>query len=98
MERLARLCSAATRFLLRLSVIASASVSNVHSLQVQHSDEEVDNSRGYAGGFFRTLSHSCSVECTIVVRLIWRELLRSFKVQLSGVEHERAGRDEEAIQ
>ena len=28
------------------------SVSRVHSLQVQHSDEEVDNSRRYAGGFF----------------------------------------------
>ena len=51
MERLARLCSA-TRFLLMRSVIASASVSHVHSLEVQHSDEEVDNSRGYAGGFF----------------------------------------------
>ena len=48
-ERLARLCSA-TRFLLTRSVIAS--VSHVHYLEVQHSDEEVDNSRGYAGGFF----------------------------------------------
>ena len=46
-ERLAQLCSA-TRFLLTRSV----SVSHVHSLQVQHSDEEVDNFRGYAGGFF----------------------------------------------
>ena len=50
-ERLARLCSA-TRFLLTRSVIASASVSHVHSLEVHHSDEEVDNYRGYAGGFF----------------------------------------------
>ena len=67
----------------------------MNSLEVQHSDEEVDNSRGYAGGFFLTLSHSCSVECAIVVRLIRRELLRGSNVQLSGVEHERTGRDEE---
>ena len=50
-ERLARLCSA-TRFLLTRSAITSALMSHVHSLQAQHSDEEVDNSRGYAGGFF----------------------------------------------
>ena len=49
-ERLARLCSA-TRFLLTRSVIASASVSHVHSLEVQHSDEEVDNSRGLCWRF-----------------------------------------------
>ena len=50
-EHLARLCSV-TRFLLTRSVIVSASLSHVHSLQVQHSNEEVDNSRGYAGDFF----------------------------------------------
>ena len=50
MERLARLCSA-TRFLLTRSIIASASVLHVHSLEVQHSDEEVENSRGCAGRF-----------------------------------------------
>ncbi len=92
MERLARLCSA-TRFLLTWWV----SVSPVHSLQVQHSGEEDDNSRGYAGGFFVTLSHSCYVECTIVVRLIRREQLRGSNDQLSDVEHERGDRDEEEV-
>ena len=42
----------ASRFLLTRSVIVSASLSHVHSLQAQHSNEEVDNSRGYAGDFF----------------------------------------------